>query len=96
MKAMFVVFAPALESDVHIILEKAGIKKYTKFPHLEGVGGHSEPHLDTHIWPGSNMGLFISTDETTAKKLAVELINLKNEYLDEGLKIFSFNVEELA
>jgi hypothetical protein len=76
-------------------VEKAGVKKYSKFPYLHGVGGHSEPHLDTHVWPGSNSALFVGIDEITLSKLTPILSKLKNEYMEDGLKVFSFPVEEV-
>lgn len=94
MKSIFIVFSPAIEDQVMCQVEGAGVTKYTKFPYLHGVGGHSEPHLDSQVWPGGNMGLFIVTDEKTKDKIMLEVIKLKKEYAEEGIKAFVQNVEE--
>ena len=94
MKSIFLIYAPALESEVFSALERTGIKKYTKFPTLHGVGGHSEPHLDTQVWPGTNTALLIVTDEKTKMKLLIEVAEIKKEYHEDGIKAFVMNVEE--
>ncbi len=94
MKSIFLIYAPAIESEVFSSLERIGIKKYTQFPMLHGVGGHSEPHLDTQVWPGTNMALFIVTDEKTKIKLLAEVAEIKKEYHEDGIKAFVMNVEE--
>jgi hypothetical protein len=95
MKGLFIIYAPALEHEVLDILKSAGQAKYTKFPDLHGVGGHSEPHLDTQVWPGTNVGLLVWTEEAKAAQIVAALKPLKQEYLDEGLKIFALPLEEL-
>ena len=94
MEGVFIIYAPAIEHNVFAALEKTGVKQYTKFPYLQGVGGHSEPHLDTQVWPGSNVALFIVCDERTKDKLMAEVKSLKNEFSDEGIKAFVLPVEE--
>jgi hypothetical protein len=96
MKGVIIVYASALETQLMLALTKCGLKKYTKFPYLHGVGGHSEPHLDTQVWPGSNMGLLIALEEKMLPSLLKEVKELKQQFSDEGIKAFSFPLEELA
>lgn len=95
MKGLLIIFVPALEEMVMQVLAEAGEKKYTKFPYLHGVGEHSEPHLDTSIWPSSNMALLVVTDEVKGKKILAGLAPLKEKYLAEGLTVFALPLEEL-
>ena len=95
MKALFIIFAPAIECEVMNCLEKAGIKKYTRFPYLQGAGGHSEPHLDTQVWPGSNAALLVAAENAACERLAGLLKPLKQAELSEGLKVFAFPAEEI-
>jgi len=88
MKGLFIIYAPAIESDVFKALEQAGIKHYTKFPYLHGVGGHSEPHLDSHVWPGSNSAILAVVEDNVVQKIIPGLKEIKEEFLDEGLKMF--------
>lgn len=94
MKAVMMIFAPALEEEVMEALKKIGVKKYSKIPYMHGVGGHSEPHLDTQVWPGSNEALLIMTDEGTKTKLLIEAANIKKGSPEEGMKAFVWTVEE--
>ncbi|MFA5103763.1 MAG: PG0541 family transporter-associated protein [Candidatus Margulisiibacteriota bacterium] len=94
MKGVLIIYAPAIEENVFGAIKRSGVKKYSKFPYLQGVGGSSEPHLDTQVWPGSNSALFIVTDVQTKDKLMGEVRALKREYAEEGIKAFVWDVEE--
>ncbi len=94
MKGILIVYAPAIESEILCGLEAVGQKTYTKFTNLQGVGGHSEPHLDTQVWPGTNTALFIVTDIKTKDLIMALIKKLKQEYLEDGIKAFVMPVEE--
>lgn len=94
MKAVFIICVTALENFVMDSLKNAGAKNYTKFPYLLGEGGHSEPHLDTHVWPGTNIGILAILDDEKARRLSLSLRELKKSYLKEGVKAFILPVEE--
>lgn len=94
MKGVYIIYAPAIEENVFAALKRSGIKKYTKFPYLQGVGGSSEPHLDTQIWPGSNSALLVVADEKAKDALMSEVRELKKSYEKEGIKAFVWDVEE--
>ncbi len=94
MKALLLVFAPPIEGVVMKALAEAGASHYTKFPYLLGEGGHSEPHLDTHVWPGSNVGLLVVADDATKDKVLASVRAIKQEYEREGIKAFVIPLEE--
>jgi hypothetical protein len=94
-KAVFIIYAPAIECEIEGALDKNNIKHYTKMPYLHGVGGHSEPHLDTQVWPGSNMGLYIVEESTAIKGLMEDLKRIKQEFLEDGIKAFVMPVEDI-
>jgi nitrogen regulatory protein PII len=96
MKGVLIVFAPALENEVMAALRRAKAPHYTKFPYLHGEGGHSEPHLDTQVWPGANMGLFIAAEEKVKDAIVREIAALKKAHDKEGLKAFVFPLEEVV
>jgi nitrogen regulatory protein PII len=76
-------------------LEKAGVKAYTKLPRIHGVGTHSLPHLDSHIWPGVNNGLFIAVEEEKKDEILNRMKELNSTYEKEGLKVFILPLEEV-
>lgn len=94
MKGVMIIYAPALTDNVMKVLAACGVKKYTKAPYLHGVGGQSEPHLDTQVWPGSNEGLFIVAEDRTKDKLLLEISKIKKDFGQEGIKCFVIPVEE--
>ncbi len=94
MKCVLIIYAPALECFVLKALEDSGQKKYTKAPYLHGVGGTSEPHLDTSIWPGSNSALLVVVEDAAKKVLLEKIGKLKNKYSEQGIKAFVFPVED--
>ena len=94
MKAVMLIFAPALEDEVMQAIKISGVKKYSKIPYMHGAGGHSDPHLDTQVWPGSNEALLIMTDEGTKTKLLKAAADIKQSSPEEGMKAFVWTVEE--
>ncbi len=68
MKAVLIVHNVAIDNDVNEALESAGVRYYTKFTDTLGRGELSEPHLNTEVWPGTNVGTFIVTEEAKAEK----------------------------
>ncbi|MBU0629373.1 MAG: hypothetical protein KKC80_00455 [Candidatus Margulisbacteria bacterium] len=94
MKAVIIIFVPALEAKVLAAMLACGAKKYTRFPYLHGVGGHSEPHLDSQVWPGNNEAFLAVVDDATKLKLMAEVGKLKKIHADDGVKAFVLPVEE--
>jgi len=94
MKLIFVVYNVVIESKVMEELEKAKVKAYTKLPSIHGAGTHSAPHLDTHVWPEVNHGLFIAVEEEKKDEVLNRMKRLKSIYKKEGLKVFVLPLEE--
>jgi nitrogen regulatory protein PII len=95
MKAILVICAPALEGAVMGALARNGGSRYTKLPYLLGEGGHSEPHLDNHVWPGSNMGVLVVAEDDNIKKMVEAIKAIKKEHLKDGVKAFVLPIEEI-
>jgi nitrogen regulatory protein PII len=95
MKAILIICTPALEGTIMDSLKKSGASNYTKLPYLLGEGGHSEPHLDNHVWPGANVGILVVTDEDKIKKISAEVKQIKADHIKEGVKAFVLPVEEI-
>lgn len=94
MKAIFIIFNPALEEIIMNSLKTSGADKYTKIPYMLGVGGHSEAHLDTHIWPGNNIGILVVIKDEKVKAITSSIKKIKKEYLKDGVKAFVMPIEE--
>jgi hypothetical protein len=94
-KAILIIYSESLDGQLLEILSGLGVTRYSKFPEVLGLGGHSEPHLNDNIWPGANCGLLIATDEENKMKLLEKLRLFKNENIKEGFKVFVLPVEEV-
>ncbi|MBA7470216.1 hypothetical protein ES707_05494 [subsurface metagenome] len=95
MKLIFLIYNVIIENKVMEELEKAEVKAYTKLPSIYGVGTHSLPHLDSHVWPGINHGLFIAVEEEKKNEVLSRMKELKSMYKKEGLKVFVLPLEEV-
>lgn len=95
MKLIFLIYNVIIENKVMEELEKAEVKAYTKLPFIHGVGTHSLPHLDSHVWPGINQGLFIAIEEEKKDEVLKRMKELKSTYEKEGLKVFVLPLEEV-
>jgi len=96
MKLIFLIYNVVIESKVMEELEKAKVKSYTKLPSIHGAGTHSVPHLDTHVWPEVNHGLFIAVEEEKKDEVLDRIKKLKSIYKKEGLKVFVLPLEEVV
>ena len=95
MKLIFLIYNVVIENEVMEELEKANVKSYTKLPSIHGAGTHSVPHLDSHIWPGVNHGLFIGVEDEKKEEILKRIKELKSTYEKEGLKVFVLPLEEV-
>jgi len=95
MKLIFLVYNVVIENKVTEELKKAEVKAYTKIPLIHGAGTHTVPHLNTHVWPSINQGLFIAIEEEKKDEVLNRMKKLKSIYKKEGLKVFVLPLEEV-
>jgi len=96
MKAVLIVHNAAIESDVNEALESVGISCYTKFTNTLGKGELSEPHLNTDIWPGINVGSFVVTDPARAKGIMSKVRQMREKFGSEGIKAFMWEIDDIT
>ncbi len=94
MKLFFIIFDAAIEDVVMKTIFYRGFKSYTKVPKVFGQGTKSEPHLDTHVWPGYHVAVFIKTSEEEAEVLKDVLYELSKKYRERGFHAFILPVLE--
>ena len=83
---ILVVFNSSIEEEVMEGLHAAGLSSYTRVPCVQGVGGHSEPRLDSHVWPGTNTMLLICVGMEAKERLLGAIRELKERHSEEGIK----------
>jgi nitrogen regulatory protein PII len=96
MKAVLIVHNVAIERDVNEVLDAVGISSFTKFTNVLGKGRLSEPHLNTDVWPGTNFCTLVVTDQPTAEKLMAAVRRLRERLGTEGLKGFTWQIDDIT
>jgi hypothetical protein len=96
MKAVLIVHNIAIDNEVNEALESAGIRCYTKFTDTLGRGELSEPHLNTEVWPGTNVGSFIVTEEAKAREIMDIVRQMRKKLGLEGIKAFMWEIDDVT
>jgi hypothetical protein len=96
MKAVLIMHNVAIDAEVNEALKSIGIECYSKFTNALGKGNISDPHLDTDVWPGTNYGTFIVTEDKIAKKLMENVRQLRKKLGSEGIKAFMWSIEDMT
>jgi len=87
MKRIEIIANHSVEDYIMELLDKSGIKAWTKIPVVHGMG-NSIPKMGTGVWPEENFLLIIYTEEKTASVLKSGIADLKINYPGEGIKYF--------
>ena len=78
----------SVEENIIEALKHGGVGKYyTKFPVIHGVGT-SGSRMGDAIWPEENFALVIWCDEEEARGIEKAVAAVKEQYPDEGIKLF--------
>jgi nitrogen regulatory protein PII len=97
MKAVMITYNLALTEKVEYTLEHFGIRGYTEWDNVEGVGSKTGvPHLGTHTWPEINGVIITFVDDPKVAPLleAIKRIDQINE--DVGIRAFVWNIEQMV
>jgi hypothetical protein len=96
MKMVMVSCNEAIDVEVMELLDACGLKNYTKVNAAYGRGETSGTHLGNDIWPGRNNILFVACKDDEAKRLISCVKTLRTKLGQEGIKAFSWNLEEIT
>jgi nitrogen regulatory protein PII len=94
MKAVLIVHNVAIDGEVDEALEALGIHCFTKFTDTLGRGQMSEPHLNTDVWPGTNLATLVVVEDLQAKAVMSRVRQLRQTLGKEGVKAFMWTIEE--
>ncbi len=94
MKMVMIAYNEAMDMEVMDALENCAIKNYTKIRGAFGKGDTSGTHLGNDIWPGKNNILYVACSEDDARQLIACVENLRKKLSHEGIKTFSWPLEE--
>lgn len=97
MNMIMIVYNEAVEEEIVEILEGLGIDSYTKWQRVLGRGERSTPHMDTHIWPGTNAVLgIVLEDEDKTRHLTDRIKKLDEQVGDKGLFALMWPVNRIV
>jgi nitrogen regulatory protein PII len=94
MKAVFIVYNQALTEKIELILDREGLRGYTRWNQVQGRGTKDgEPHLGTHTWPALNESILCMVPAGRVKDLLDHLNNLNQKAEMQGLHAFVWDAE---
>lgn len=95
MKAVFISYNQALTERVMAILDRNGVRGFTKWELTLGRGSvNGEPHYATHAWPAMNSSMLIIVEDEKVKPLLDEFRAMDAETKMQGSRAFVWNIEE--
>lgn len=84
----------SVEENILEALKLEGVGKYyTKYPSIFGVGT-SGPRMGDSIWPEENFIMVIWCEEEEARGIERAIHTVKEQFPDEGVKIFGLSPKE--
>jgi hypothetical protein len=96
LKMVMIVYNEAIDSETTEALEACCVKNYTKVTAAYGKGDTSGTHLGDDIWPGRNNILYVACEDIKAKQLLSAIRELRKKLGKEGIKGFSWNLEDVT
>lgn len=94
MKAVFLSYNQALTDRVNAILDKQGIRGFTKWALTEGRGSvDGEPHYGTHAWPSMNTSILAIVDDEKVAPLMDAFREMDAATRMQGSRAFVWNIE---
>ena len=95
MKLIFIVYNISIEEEVQQLLQAQGVKSFTQWPRLIGVGELAGARLDNGVWPGANSALVaVVSGEAAAPLMSAVRALRAGEGRREGIEAFQLNVED--
>ncbi|MFZ5940952.1 MAG: PG0541 family transporter-associated protein [Bacteroidota bacterium] len=93
MKAVFIVYNRAHTEKVEFMLNKLGIRGFTRFSNVDGRGSVSgEPRMNTHTWPEHNMATITIVEDHQVDPLMDAVVRLDKINEDVGVRAFVWDV----
>lgn len=91
MKKCVTIFANlSITQEIVEILKGREVEGYTQWPRIIGAGPVTGPRLDSHIWPGANVGFQVVTDEITAENLMDDLQELRDSETGKQSGVYAY------
>jgi len=96
MQMVMISYNEAIEPEVMEVLGTCGLKNYTKIDATYGKGTTSGTHLGNDIWPGRNNIIYVACEAKEAKQLLSCVKELRKKLGKEGLKAFTWQLDDVT
>jgi nitrogen regulatory protein PII len=97
MKAVFIAYNQALSDRMDNALKVAGIKGFSKWTEMLGVGSNTgEPHLGTHTWPSMNSGILTIVEDEKVDPLLNYIRQINKIAEEQGIHAFVWDIERMV
>ncbi|MDD2715929.1 MAG: hypothetical protein PHW04_08560 [Candidatus Wallbacteria bacterium] len=77
------------------ILQKLKINSYTELPDVLGSGMSSGHHHGDDVWPRRNVMFLIALSPIQQEEFEGEFAGFREEYKNDGAKLFRFELEKI-
>ncbi len=95
MKAIFIVYNQAHTEKVEYMLDKLGVRGFSKWPEMMGKGSvNGDPHMGTHTWPEINSGTITMVDDDKVDIVLEKIRSLNAVNEEVGIRAFVWNIEK--
>ena len=96
MKAVFMACNQSMYDAVLELMNDMGLRGFTGWEELMGCGSQTgEPHLGNHAWPTMNSALISVMEDDKAAEFLSRLRKLDEENPLQGIRAFTWKVEEM-
>lgn len=93
MKAIFISFNQAFNTEIVELLEENGQRGFTGWREIEGRGGvDGEPHYGDHAWPVMNNAVLTIVPDDKLEPIMAGLKAKDEAFQDLGLRAFSWDI----
>lgn len=95
MKAVFISYDQAHQTNVIDALNDSNVRGYTFFEQTGGRGSKTgDPHLGSHAWPTMNSSILTIVEDERVQPLLNRLKKLDEDNPLLGIRAFVWNVEQ--
>ena len=96
MKMVLIAYSEALDEELMQALRVGNVTGFTKWTRVLGDGRTSGPHLASNIWPKANNVIAVAVEDDQVAPLMECLRAIRRDLGSEGVKAFTWNVEDVT
>lgn len=93
MKAILIVYNQAHSEKTEYILDKLGIRGFTKWENVTGRGSEQgDPHMGTHTWPELNSATLTIVENDHVEPILEKVKRIDSTNEEVGIRAFVWDI----